>query len=76
MARPPPRTMTAPWTRWGNERIQQVMRNQRDAYASLNNQVLFHVNRLVLARPGSREAAGLLADFPAAFEIIPGTGRP
>lgn len=33
------------WPRWGNERIQQVMRNQRDAYANLNNQVLFHANR-------------------------------
>ena len=28
------------WPRWGNERIQEVMRAQRDAYANLNNQVL------------------------------------
>jgi alkyl sulfatase BDS1-like metallo-beta-lactamase superfamily hydrolase len=28
------------WPRWGNDRIQQVMRTQRDAYANLNNQVL------------------------------------
>ena len=32
------------WPRWGNERIQEVMRSQRDAYANLNNQVLFHAN--------------------------------
>lgn len=28
------------WPRWGNARIQNVMRVQRDAYANLNNQVL------------------------------------
>ncbi|MDE0925443.1 MBL fold metallo-hydrolase, partial [Aurantimonas coralicida] len=28
------------WPRWGNERVQEVMRTQRDAYAHLNNQVL------------------------------------
>ena len=33
------------WPRWGNERIQEVMRAQRDAYANLNNQVLFHANQ-------------------------------
>lgn len=33
------------WPRWGNDRIQQVMRTQRDAYANLNNQVLFHANQ-------------------------------
>lgn len=33
------------WPRWGNERIQQVMRAQRDAYANLNNQVLFLANQ-------------------------------
>lgn len=33
------------WPRWGNERIQQVMRTQRDAYANLNNQVLNLANR-------------------------------
>ena len=33
------------WPRWGNERIQEVMRAQRDAYANLNNQVLHHANR-------------------------------
>lgn len=32
------------WPRWGNDRIQEVMRSQRDAYANLNNQVLFHAN--------------------------------
>ena len=33
------------WPRWGNERIQQVMRAQRDAYANLNNQVLNLANQ-------------------------------
>jgi len=33
------------WPRWGNERIQEVMRAQRDAYANLNNQVLHLANR-------------------------------
>jgi alkyl sulfatase BDS1-like metallo-beta-lactamase superfamily hydrolase len=28
------------WPRWGNDRIQQVMRTQRDVYANLNNEVL------------------------------------
>ena len=33
------------WPRWGNERIQEVLKGQRDAYAHLNNQVLHHVNQ-------------------------------
>jgi alkyl sulfatase BDS1-like metallo-beta-lactamase superfamily hydrolase len=33
------------WPRWGNERIQEVMRAQRDAYANLNNQSLHYANR-------------------------------
>ena len=33
------------WPRWGNERIQEVMRVQRDAYANLNNQVLHLANQ-------------------------------
>lgn len=33
------------WPRWGNARIQEVLRTQRDAYANLNNQTLHHVNR-------------------------------
>jgi alkyl sulfatase BDS1-like metallo-beta-lactamase superfamily hydrolase len=33
------------WPRWGNERIQEVLRDTRDAYAHLNNQVLHHVNQ-------------------------------
>ena len=32
------------WHRWGNDRIQEVMRGQRDAYAHLNNQVLHLAN--------------------------------
>lgn len=32
------------WPRWGNERIQEVMRTQRDTYAHLNNQVLHLAN--------------------------------
>jgi alkyl sulfatase BDS1-like metallo-beta-lactamase superfamily hydrolase len=33
------------WPRWGNARIQEVLRTQRDAYANLNNQVLHYVNQ-------------------------------
>ncbi len=33
------------WPRWGNARIQEVMRVQRDTYAHLNNNVLFHANQ-------------------------------
>lgn len=33
------------WPRWGNERIQDVMRAQRDAYAHLNNAVLHAANK-------------------------------
>jgi len=32
------------WPRWGNERILEVMRTQRDVYAHLNNQVLHLAN--------------------------------
>jgi alkyl sulfatase BDS1-like metallo-beta-lactamase superfamily hydrolase len=33
------------WPRWGNARIQQVLRGQRDLYANMNNQVLHYVNQ-------------------------------
>lgn len=33
------------WPRWGNARIQEVMRAQRDAYANLSNQVLHLANQ-------------------------------
>ena len=33
------------WPRWGNDRIQEVMRAQRDAYAHLNNQALHLANQ-------------------------------
>jgi alkyl sulfatase BDS1-like metallo-beta-lactamase superfamily hydrolase len=33
------------WPRWGNERIQEVLRAQRDLYANLNNQVLHLANQ-------------------------------
>ncbi len=33
------------WPRWGNERIQEVLRGQRDLYANLNNQVLHLANQ-------------------------------
>lgn len=32
------------WPRWGNDRIQEVMRTQRDIYANLNNEVLHLAN--------------------------------
>lgn len=33
------------WPRWGNERIQEVMRTQRDVYAHLNNGVMHLANQ-------------------------------
>ncbi len=33
------------WPRWGNARIQEVMRAQRDLYANLNNEVLHLANQ-------------------------------
>src|SRR4029079_155226 len=33
------------WPRWGNERIQDVLRSQRDLYAHMNNQVLHLANQ-------------------------------
>jgi len=33
------------WPRWGNVRVQEVLRAQRDAYAHLNNQVLHLANQ-------------------------------
>jgi alkyl sulfatase BDS1-like metallo-beta-lactamase superfamily hydrolase len=33
------------WPRWGNERIKEVLRTQRDAYANLNNQTLHYANQ-------------------------------
>jgi alkyl sulfatase BDS1-like metallo-beta-lactamase superfamily hydrolase len=33
------------WPRWGNERVQEVLRGQRDLYANINNQVLHYANQ-------------------------------
>jgi alkyl sulfatase BDS1-like metallo-beta-lactamase superfamily hydrolase len=33
------------WPRWGNARIQEVLRGQRDLYANFNNQVLHFANQ-------------------------------
>jgi alkyl sulfatase BDS1-like metallo-beta-lactamase superfamily hydrolase len=33
------------WPRWGNARVQEVMRAQRDIYANLNNEVLHLANQ-------------------------------
>lgn len=33
------------WPRWGNDRIQEIMRAQRDLYAHMNNQVLHFANQ-------------------------------
>ncbi len=39
------------WPRWGNERIQEVLRAQRDIYANMTNQVLHHANNGVTINP-------------------------
>ena len=33
------------WPRWGNKRVQEVLRAQRDLYAHMNNQVLHYANQ-------------------------------
>ena len=33
------------WPRWGTERIKEVLKGQRDAYANLNNQALHYANQ-------------------------------
>lgn len=33
------------WPRWGNDRIKEVLRAQRDLYANMNNQVLHYANQ-------------------------------
>lgn len=33
------------WPRWGNDRVQEVLRDQRDLYAHMNNQVLHLANQ-------------------------------
>ncbi|WP_409559840.1 alkyl/aryl-sulfatase [Hyphomicrobium sp. MC8b] len=33
------------WPRWGNDRVQEVLRDQRDLYAHMNNQVLHFANQ-------------------------------
>jgi alkyl sulfatase BDS1-like metallo-beta-lactamase superfamily hydrolase len=33
------------WPRWGNARLQEVLRAQRDVYANMNNQVLHYANQ-------------------------------
>lgn len=33
------------WPRWGKERVQEVLRAQRDMYANMNNQVLHYANQ-------------------------------
>jgi alkyl sulfatase BDS1-like metallo-beta-lactamase superfamily hydrolase len=33
------------WPRWGNERVQEVLRDQRDIYAHMNNEVLHFANQ-------------------------------
>jgi len=33
------------WPKWGNARIQEVLRGQRDLYANMNNQVLHFANQ-------------------------------
>jgi len=33
------------WPRWGNERVQEILRAQRDIYANLNNEVLHLANK-------------------------------
>ena len=33
------------WPRWGNDRVQEILRSQRDLYAHMNNQSLHYANQ-------------------------------
>jgi alkyl sulfatase BDS1-like metallo-beta-lactamase superfamily hydrolase len=33
------------WPRWGNDRVQEILRGQRDLYANMNNQSLHYANQ-------------------------------
>jgi len=64
------------WPRWGNERIQEVMRGQRDMYAHLNNQVLHLANQGVTVNeihneytvPKSQQANWFSRGYHGSFE--------
>ena len=56
------------WPRWGNDRVQEVMRVQRDAYAHLNNHVLHLANQGVTINEIHnvyRQPDSLTAQWPA-----------
>ncbi len=56
------------WPRWGNERVREVMRVQRDAYAHLNNHVLHLANQGVTINEIHnvyRQPASLTREWPA-----------
>jgi alkyl sulfatase BDS1-like metallo-beta-lactamase superfamily hydrolase len=49
------------WPRWGNARIQEILRAQRDVYAHLNNQVLHFANQgLTTEVLGAGQKSGML----------------
>lgn len=64
------------WPRWGNERIQEVMRGQRDMYAHLNNQVLHLANQGITVNeihneytvPKSQQANWFSRGYHGSFE--------
>ncbi len=49
------------WPRWGNERIQEVLRGQRGLYAHMNKQVLHFANQGVTINEIHNEGKYLLA---------------
>jgi alkyl sulfatase BDS1-like metallo-beta-lactamase superfamily hydrolase len=53
------------WPRFGNARVQEVMRGQRDTYAHLNNYVLFLTNQGVTINE--------VHNVNPVFQIMPGT---
>ncbi|MEX1279170.1 MAG: alkyl sulfatase dimerization domain-containing protein [Acidimicrobiia bacterium] len=56
------------WPRWGNDRIQEVLRTQRDAYAHLNNHALHLANQGVTINEVHneyRQPAGLARQWAA-----------
>jgi hypothetical protein len=57
------------WPRWGNDRIQEVLRGQRDLYANMNNQVLHLANQGVTINQIHNRLRG--SEGPAGQVVLP-----
>ena len=61
------------WPRWGNARIQEVLRGQRDLYANMNNQVLHYANQGITINEIPQRLRG--AQGPSGDVVLPWLSR-